>query len=261
MQRILSQHFSPDDIASSWSWTPLLAEDRKSLGRKKLFQGHFYGPLERLIGRECFCFTILRDPIERALSHYGHVVSDTNHYLHRRALELGSFPAYLEDPITRMTVSNFQARMLAMNVDVAAMFEDLTQEERSGWYLERHIETTDFGFENNEILAAAQERLSKCDVVGLTERFAETLALLCYKCGWPYPSEIQHHNVNKNRPRQFQLSPDILQRLVELNETDIALYHIACNVFEGDFHQILAEMISSRCRTGIWRTLLGQKRG
>lgn len=246
MQSLLVQHFTPDEIASAWTLTTLLGLDRKQLSRKRLFQGHFFGALEQLISHQSFRFTILRDPVERALSHYGHVVRDNQHYLHRRAIELGSFEAYLDDPMTGMTVINFQSRMLALDCDIEAIYRKLTDQEREGWQLERYIETTDFGLDGFILLEKAQERLVSFDVVGIAEKFEETVALLCHTLDWKFPDEIHARNVNSKRLLRTELAPSTLNHLTDLNAVDLALYELVRQAFTDNFLRMLANLITAR---------------
>lgn len=257
LQGVLSKHFAPDEIAPAVTWTTLLHQDRRKLAQCKLFQGHFYGPLEKLVGQRCITFTILRDPLERALSHYGHVLRDKHHYLHRRALELGSIEAYIDDPITRMTISNFQSRMLALEFDVEAYFQNLTEAERQAWALELHMETSDLGPKGDQLLTAARAKLETFDAVGITERFPQTLALLCYRRRWKYPIGIVAQNVNAQRITQSELSPGTVQRLKELNDVDIALYSTARSMLESSCHEMLVDLVNRRAYEGLRRLLLG----
>lgn len=243
LQSVLVRNFSEEDICHAYTWTTLLKQNRATVRSKKLFQGHFYGPLESIVGRPCFTFTLLRDPIERALSHYGHVLHDPNHYLHQRAVALGSIEAYLDDPEARMTVSNFQARMLALDVDVEAAYHALTDEARAQWGLERYLETTDFGLAGESLLETARKRLENLGLVGITERFDETLALLCFKQRWGYPAGVTNRNVNVRRTRADALSPDTIQRLKQLNEVDIPLYEGAVLAFKKEFGEMLGKLI------------------
>lgn len=255
MQWVLAQHFSIDEIVVAGNLTTLLGFDREQLLNKKLFQGHFFGASDR-ISLHSFRFTILRDPVERALSHYGHVLRDDKHYLHQRALELGSFEAYLDDPVTRMTIINFQARMLALDCDVEAIYRKLSDQERTEWHLERYIETTLFEPDESALLAKAQKRLACIDVVGITERFEETMALLCYKRGWPFPDEIQARNVNDARPRRTALASSTLNRLANLNAIDIALYELARQKFSADFHLMISRLVTAHAaRTPLKRLI------
>lgn len=244
MQAFIAQHFAAKEIVVAGNLTTLLGLERRRIAQGRLFQGHFFGALEQITDKDIFQFTILRDPVERALSHYGHVLRDNEHYLHRRALELGSFDAYLDDPIAGMTVINFQARMLALDSNVRELYQALSEQERQEWCLERYVETTDFGLSADAVLAKARERLSDFDVVGITEHFSETLALLCFRRGWPYPGEIGAKNVNKDRPLRESLAPQTLNRLIDLNATDFALYESARLSCEEDFRHMLAGLVT-----------------
>lgn len=244
MQWLLARHFAQSDIAEAGNWTSLLDLGRNAITKKKLFQGHFFGPLEQLVGKRLFTFTLLRDPVERALSHYGHVMRDTTHYLHQQAVALGSFDAYIENPETRMTVSNFQARMLALEFDVESLYRGLSPMERASWYVERHIETTDFGLGGDALLSAAQSVLDRFEMVGITERFRHSLALLCYKRSWSYPEEMVDRNVNLGRIRCTDLAPSTLQRLEQLNDVDVPLYEHARTNFEAEFDRMVISSVN-----------------
>ena len=256
MQWILAQHYKPVDIAAAFTWTTLLGIDREMLSRTRLFQGHFYGPLEQVTGTHCNVFTILRDPIERALSHYGHVFRDEKHYLHQRAHELGTLDAYLEDRTTQMTISNFQSRMLAMDFDVQTFYSNMTPEERRRWRLEQHMETTDFGLTGDQIFSAAQAKLDSFFLVGITEKFPATLALLCHKLGWKYPMDSSAQNINVERPRQTELAEHTLRRLRELNSVDIALYTSACNAFELAINNLLIDTVNKNSHRGLFQRFI-----
>jgi hypothetical protein len=67
-------------------------------------------------------------------------------------------------------------------------------------------------------------------VVGLTERFEETLLLLQQAFNWPNVW-YRPRNVTRNRPQQDELSDDTLQAIAELNRWDMALYEYAQTLF------------------------------
>lgn len=255
LQLFMRQQVASAYVCPTWSWTSLLNLDKAELARYKLFQGHYYGQSESVIGRPCFSFTILRDPIERALSHYGHVVRDPEHYLHRRAMELGDIDAYLEDPVTRMTVSNFQARMLALDVDVEALYRALTEAQKEAWFLEQFIETNDFGMHEQELLAAAKKKLASFDFFGVTERLSESIALLCYKLSLKCPDKITDQNVNISRPKRWDVAQSTIARLEQLNSVDLALYEWAQQEFHKQFMHVLADLINQHATKG-WARLL-----
>lgn len=249
IQSTLAKHFTADEIVSAGDWTTLLELDPKQLSGAKLVQGHFYGSLEQVAGKQFNTFTILRDPIERALSHYGHILKVQNHYLHPRAVELGSLDAYMEDLTAQKTISNFQSRMLAIDTDVQDFYKKLSKEDRQRWQLEQHVETTDFESSNDKIYAHAQAKLKSFFFVGITERFSATLALLCKELRWKYPVNIADQNVNRDRPLQSQLSHQTIKRLKELNKIDIALYSQACKVFDQKIDSALINVANSSANT------------
>lgn len=241
LQVILGAGFRQPDICPAHNWTELLALDPQAAGRYKLFEGHFYGGLEQFLNRDFYTFTLLRDPIERALSHYGHVLRDSGHYLHHRAVELGSLDAYLKDPVTRLTISNFQTRLLALKADQQEIFRGLSDSQRKDWALERKLELMELPIPDSQMLEEAQARLSQFGFVGLTERFEESVALLCHELGWDFPAQISDENVNRARPKRVQIPGSALSLLTELNQLDLELYHWA----EGIFRQRLCILFSA----------------
>ena len=85
LNNVLSAVFAENEICPPGLWHELLRYDPKELTKYKLFRGHFYAYLNVVVDLPLRGFVFLRDPIERALSHYGHVVREPNHYLHLRA--------------------------------------------------------------------------------------------------------------------------------------------------------------------------------
>lgn len=257
MQSILSSHYEAAQTAAAFTWTTLLGIDKDALSKKVLFQGHFYGPLENVAAVQCNTFTILRDPIERALSHYGHVCRDENHYLHGHAVALGTLEAYLDDPIARMTVSNFQSRMLALDFDIETYYNELSELERAQWCLERHIETTDFGLTEAQIHSSAKKKLDQFFLIGITEQFPQTLALLCNKMEWKYPQREAKENTNPERLRQSDIHPNTLQKLQQLNAVDLAIYSAAKTSFQEHWNLFSSQASRNSPFTKLLKRLLG----
>jgi hypothetical protein len=246
LRAVLDAAFEPKAICPAHNWTGLLSASRTDLRRYRLVAGHFYGGLEPRMNARCFAFTFLRDPVDRALSHYGHVLHDSRHYLHRRALELGSIDAYLADPETRMTISNFQARMLAWQGDPEAMFSGLSEEERRAEVLERRMELGDSAMSERDILAAAMARIGRMDMAGLTERFDESLAVLCHALGWPYPRNLRRENVGRSGLKRADLPTSTLRALEACNQLDLELCEHACRLLEKRVNEMFADLLRPR---------------
>ena len=73
-------------------------------------------------------------------------------------------------------------------------------------------------------------------VVGLMDRFDETLLLLQDAFGW---QKIQYKkkNVTKDRPKPKEVSPQAMAHLQAFNQFDNALYHYAQDLFEEKVNQ------------------------
>jgi hypothetical protein len=155
--------------------------------------------------------TILRDPIERTISYYYHILRNPTHYLYQRVVpqELS-----LVDVVRgEMTpdLDNGQTRLLSgVWNDVpcgCCTFDMLEQAKRN---LRDHFA-----------------------VVGLAERFDETLLLLRKVFQWRWRGLFYiRANVTPNRPRGDSLSPSTLESLRKYNELDIELYKYAQGLFE-----------------------------
>ncbi len=225
--------FGHDAVYQSNWHTLLRRSQQEDLSQYRLFHGHRYASFAYAYPGPLRYITFIRDPIERALSHYGHVVRDEGHYLHELARRLGSFEAYLNHPETRPTVVNFQIRALGLDVNPYAAAESLSDDELDEFKLERWLETSQSEMSDAELLATALLRTEQFCFIGITERFDASVQLLCEAFGWPLPEQTQARNVNTERLRREELPAAVLRDLVEVNRADLALYEHACRRFDA----------------------------
>lgn len=230
---LLESVFRPEEICRPHLWHDLLAVDRSSLGGFRLFRGHFYQGLSKFLRSPTRDFLFLRNPLERALSHYGHVIRDPGHYLHVKALQLGSLEAYLLDPETRQTVSNFQARSLVNEFNPVALAEQLSEQELSNLSLERIIETSPLSISNDDLLYRAERALDRFCCIGITERFDDSVKLLSKTFNWSIDTLGSFLNSNTQRLRIDQITDRERTLLSELNLIDLRLYEYACSLLES----------------------------
>lgn len=103
------------------------------------------------------------------------------------------------------------------------------------------LRTMPFGFspamDMCQIAAAAQEQLQKVTLIGLTEAFAESTAMLCDLLGIPVPAMlptenlgVKKHSVQLYHYRQH-LPPDLLEQVIAKTHYDQALYTQAFVLF------------------------------
>jgi hypothetical protein len=170
----------------------------------RLLRGHIPYGLHVYCPRPTTYFTLLREPIDRLVSYYYFVQRQADHYLHDYANTPGmTLKRYVEDRVS-LQMDNMQTRLL------------------SGVW-------TDPGYDecDAKTLALAKRNLQEhFVVVGLTERFDETLLLLKRALGWHNVYYVQH-NVTRGRPRRASLDAETLAVLQACNQLDIQLYEYA----------------------------------
>lgn len=237
LNRFLTSQFGDKNVCPAHLWHKLIELPPKHIARYSLIWGHFYSYLYRYVPVSMRYLTFLRDPVERALSHYGHIMSLEGHYLHRRAQELGNFSSYLRDAEMSTTLTNFQVRALACDHDPLAIAQTLSNQELSNLQLERRLVTAFPSKDDGYLLEVAKHRLTQMCFVGITERHDDSVALLCKKFGWKFPTQLESHNVNSARIKQNQLDQVDLELLRKMNEADYALYEFACQLFTADFER------------------------
>jgi hypothetical protein len=186
-----------------------MSEERRA--KYRMIKGHLgFGFHEFVPGPSAY-FTILRNPIERVISFFYWVRRTPHHYLYDFMIskDIG-LKEYLESGANVM-LDNAQVRMVS-----------------GVWY------NIGFGECTEETLEIAKRNLrEECAVVGLTERFDETLILLKRAFGWRN-LHYARQNVTASRPRKDQLAPETLDAVVKVNRLDLALYQYATALFEEE---------------------------
>lgn len=179
----------------------------------KVFQGHVKFGLHEHLPQPSTYITIIRDPVERIISHYYYVLRTPRHYLYDEVTSKNmSLKDYVGSRITT-ELDNAQTRIL------------------SG------IELVGFGECSTEILESAKKNLQEhFSVVGLTERFDETLLLLKRAFQWKNPFYIKQ-NVTKNRLLKEDISKETLNIIEKYNELDIELYRYVEKMFNEDINK------------------------
>jgi carbon monoxide dehydrogenase subunit G len=142
--------------------------------------------------------TILRDPVERAISHY--------FWLRARNPR---FKKTLEQAITEGAIhDNLQTRVLAASMPP-------------------------FGESTDEMLEDALRSLDRLTVIGLTERFDESLVLATRTLGWRRML-YRRENVTPDRKPQESIQPRVIDLVKRYNTLDIELYRRASERFERE---------------------------
>jgi hypothetical protein len=181
----------------------------RRLRRVRLFEGHFgWGVHERLPGPSMY-LTMLREPVDRALSVYDHLVQ-AGHLSPEVTLE--EFSGRGVDPQRVWWIDNAQVRYLAGE---GGRIVDVPRGRCTAAMLE-----------------TASARLRADNVLfGLTDRFDASMVLLRRALRWRSCHPVAA-NAAAGRRAAGQGDPAIVLRLAGLNELDAELHRRASALFE-----------------------------
>ena len=180
--------------------------------REKLqfIKGHFAYGLHEGLGRPFEYITMLREPVDRVVSHYYYVLRNPAHYLHARVTSKKmSLKDYALGGLTK-EVDNGQVRLIA-----GEFYRDPC------------------GQCSRELLEKAKENLrNHFAVVGLAERFDETLLVLGERYGWK-DMFYTRQNATVDRARLDELPEDAVEAIEAANPLDAELCAFANELFEA----------------------------
>jgi hypothetical protein len=229
----LDNYFDQQDIFPALLLSDLLKTPDllERINQSRFIRGHFDAVTLSLIQRPLRVFTFLRNPVERTLSQFAHVSrhpevaywDSDEHFNHHISLD-----DFLQTPQAEEFLANIQVRSLTS--------------EWSGVEKLRFWDTTSPVMPDETRLALARRRLDTCVVVGIQERFDDSLRLLAYTFGFPMPEQVNNYNVSGERVQSTALSDTARDRLRALNQLDEALYHDGCERFERDY-QVMRETL------------------
>lgn len=206
LNRVIAQQYVPAEIyKTAGKAMPVLGAELAAAPQVRLIAGHVGFGVHTLITRPFTYITVLRDPVERMISHYHYARKLKSHPLHAEIANGLS----LRDAARRL--ANLQTRYLA-------------DESVRGT-----SETAD-----RETLESAKENVGRhFAVAGLAERFDETLLLLHRHLGWKI-RPVANSNVTRGRPRQKAHDAGDLQLLREMNALDCELHEWVRARFENE---------------------------
>ncbi len=192
-------------------------------------------------GRPLLTFTLLREPVERALSHFFQIRVSAEEE-REAGVEVGSTgltPLSRDATLTEAAaggylVDNLQTRML------------------SG-------EPEPFGEVTEEMLEQAKRNLrEELTVFGLTERFDESLVLARRRLGLRTIIHRSSGRVSGSRPRGEEVPKDLREQAAACNVHDLELYRYATELFDSspelaelDFQVEVAALRAARAEGSI----------
>ena len=158
-------------------------------------------------------FTVLRHPVERALSHLQFALSRERDHWVKSITSAPASPAVLELPELRRLFTNFQTRLLGADIPVSA-----TGPHVESWAARSTCP-------NQLTLWRAKARLRAMPWIGVTERLEQDLLELAALIGRPL--QLDRENVRPPHERLCDEDQDLRRVLGEINVLDLELYEFA----------------------------------
>ncbi len=224
---VLRKAYGCDAIVPAYTWNELRRLPMRSLRQHRCWVGHL-GPLPyAMSARPLMAFTILRDPVERAVSHVEYVKQEIlgktgNCQGHPVAQHVDKpLEALLEIPSVRKSLSNAQTAWLGARVDRATVRWGIPAD------FPRRLHTQLRRAGDEVLLARAKEHLDALAVVGTVDRMDESIAAICTLLGVEPPERAPRANVGPRSrsglSHRERIGPELAARLDALNEQDHAL--------------------------------------
>jgi hypothetical protein len=172
----------------------------------QVVRGHLFYGIHEFLPQGATYITILRDPVTRLLSSYYFVLRRPLNPLHRK---LKGERLEVEDCLRLFPDrNNTQCRF------IAGVKDTVIDDER--------------------LLDIAKENLTKSfSVVGICERFEESLILISKRFGWEV-GFYENQKVAKSRPR---IEPKLVELIREHNRLDVELYEFGKKLFEQNLRE------------------------
>jgi hypothetical protein len=223
----LFEIYSIDPVFFRWSASHLWQLPARRLKRMRMFKGHMLFGLHKVLPQRATYITVLREPIDRVISAFYFMRS---YMLHPAYWQFRRENWTLEDFVRRLPRENAQSKILAGGEFNSPCTEEIFEQAKENLF--RHF-----------------------SVVGLSERFEESLALMKLRFGWKL-QRYSSFNVTRARPKKRDLPQTTLDLIVEKNSFDVALYECAAKLFEDavkknatEVSHIARELEAARART------------
>lgn len=187
-----------------------LPEQRRR--RLQVVRGHLYYGVHEFLPQGATYITMLRGPVARFLSSY--------YFIQRRPLH----PMHRKVTTERVGIEDF-IRLTPHRQNLqCSLISGIKNDGKS---------------DGREMLEKAKEHLvASFSVVGICERFEESLVLIAQTFGWEIPF-YENRKVAKTRPKVLSEEIDLIR---EHNQLDLELYEFGMNLFQEKLAENQAEV-------------------
>lgn len=215
----------------------LVAMRAADIPNYRCYTGHFFSLLEPLVGRSLPTVTILRDPVEQTLSLLRHCQRYVPGAGLLSPLLARTVPFVWENvPARRSSIEKHWCPVLMNNFQTRVLGSDMATPRRLGRsfygmtypFLEPSFCSPDADLE--ALYARAVARLESMAVVGIVERFRESVDMIFRFLGLASPAELPRENVSK--PALHRFGSDFRELIEDQNSYDFRLYEHAMRLLD-----------------------------
>lgn len=212
MRKIIEKQYGIYQIRSFYAghedaYNKLKGTPNSRLSSVKWIQGHFQFGLHEALSQPVQYLTMLRHPVDRVISFYYFLRESPRHPLNKKAMSLTLKEFILcEDRNIQNQIHNLQTKMISGDGTASI--------EKAKKNIDEHFL-----------------------MVGITERFNESLAIMRNKLGWNAPYNNKH-NVTKRRPKMEQVPAEIRKLIEQKNEIDFQLYEYGKGLLQKEINSL-----------------------
>jgi hypothetical protein len=207
VEEVLRRRFPPERLLIHYNaGTGELLERLRTMNEreKRLLEciaGHFAFGIHELLPQPCTYITLLRNPVERVISHFEYVKRQKSHYLHALASAEGTSLLDYVSSLQNTEVKNGQAQLLA----------------GIGWGVHS-------GKTEKEILDRAKKNLENhFALAGVMEQFDAFIYLIWRILGWDVCG-YEKKNVTRTTASLTAIPDETLRAIAAYNRLDQQLY-------------------------------------
>ncbi len=208
---------SPNDTTLYYVIPKLLDLSPERRARIRVYAGHFPYVASELLGIDLIRLTMVRDPVDRAVSMLKHVkrLFDDYHDLSLEAI-------YEDDAIFRSFLDSFQTNVFALTAEerkhaLAFLESDANTDAQPA---ARSVPLEPHRFEH------AKANLANVDVIGLSEEYGAFVAELHDRFGL-WPNGVKQQVRTNVSAEDWPVSAALRRRIAEELTTDIEFYEYA----------------------------------
>ena len=242
LKTILLRHYRPAHVFRFYDeehHVSLLSELKRRLKdgpRVTMILGHMGWGIHKFIDHPVEYVTVVRHPVSRVISLYQHIAGKSSHPLHAEVSRM-SLDDFVRSGIDSSTC-NDQVRFL------------------SGDKLEGDLGIRRGGESDQESLSRAMHNINhEISMVGISERFDETLLLLKHLKGW---RDRFYTPLNVSRRDADQPKPETLAVIRQGNHLDMQLYDAARAGLENRVARVSGDRLATELESfRKWNALVG----